>query len=176
MIEKRSSQLQPFHVAAYVEELIRTRSAPAAKQRLAAIRQLFDWLVTGQIVLVNQAASVREPSYSVKRAKAPVLDPEGVRALLDGIDVSTHAGLRDRALIGLMVLSFVRIGAALAMRVEDLFTQNRRLWVRLHEKCGKRHDMPRHYNLGNYLTAYLDGCGLGEDRMRVLLRTIARGG
>jgi integrase len=79
--------------------------------------------------------------------------------LLDSIDVTTHAGLRDRALIGLMVYSFARIGAALAMRVEDVFMQNRRLWVRLHEKGGKRHEMPCHHNLEDYLTAYIDGCG-----------------
>jgi site-specific recombinase XerC len=37
----------------------REHSAPSAKQRLAALRHLFDWLVTGQIVPVNPAASVR---------------------------------------------------------------------------------------------------------------------
>jgi integrase len=57
-------------------------------------------------------------------------------ALLDSIDVATPVGLRDRALIGLMVYSFARIGAALAMKVEDVYVQNRRLWVRLHEKGG----------------------------------------
>jgi integrase len=62
-----------------------------------------------------------------------VLDPSEAR-LLDTLDTSTHAGLRDRALIGLMVYSFARIGAALGMTVEDVFTQNRRLWVRLREK------------------------------------------
>jgi integrase len=41
--------------------------------------------------------------------------------VLDAIDLSTHAGLRDRALIALMVFSFARIGAALAMKVEDVF-------------------------------------------------------
>jgi hypothetical protein len=35
--------------------------------------------------------------------------------------VTTQAGLRDRALIGLMVYSFARIGAALAMKVEDVY-------------------------------------------------------
>jgi len=58
--------------------------------------------------------------------------------------------MRDRALIGLMVYSFAWIGAALGMTVEDVFTQNRRLWVRLREKCGKRHAMPRHHNLEEY--------------------------
>jgi integrase/recombinase XerC len=57
---------------------------------------------------------------------------------------STHAGLRDRALIGLMVYSFARIGAALGMTVEDVYTQNRRQWVRQREKGGKRHAMPCH--------------------------------
>ena len=46
-------------------------------------------------------------------------------------------GLRDRALIGLMVYTFARVGAAGSMRVEDFFVQGRRGWVRLHEKGGK---------------------------------------
>ncbi|MCH4554184.1 tyrosine-type recombinase/integrase, partial [Aestuariibaculum sp. L182] len=124
---------------------------PSVKQQLAAVRSLFDWLVTGQVVPVNPAASVRGPAHSQRRGKTPVLAPDEARALHDRIDVATHAGLRDRALIGLMVYSFARVGAALAMKVEDVFMQNRRLWVRLHEKGGKRHEMPCHHNLEEYL-------------------------
>ncbi|GGE02540.1 integrase [Aureimonas endophytica] len=169
------SAVQPLHVAGYIEELTRARSAPTAKQRLAAIRMLFDWLVVGQIVPMNPAASVRGPSHSVKRGRTPVLDPQEARQILDAIDVSTPAGLRDRALIGLMVYSFARIGAALAMKVDDVFVQNRRLWVRLHEKGGKRHEMPCHHNLEVYLHAYLNGTGVAEDRRGPLFRTIGRG-
>jgi len=167
--------VQPLHVAGYVEELTRDRSAPTAKQRLAGIRHLFDWLVVGQVVPVNPAASVRGPSHSVRRGKTPVLDPHEARRLLDAIDVTTPIGLRDRALIGLMAYSFARVGAALAMKVDDAFVQNRRLWVRLHEKGGKRHEMPCHHNLEEYLTAYLDGCELRDDRKGPLFRTIGRG-
>ena len=47
------------------------------------------------------------------------------------------------ALIGLMVYSFARIGAAIGMRVDDVYAQNRRLWVRLHEKGqAARHALP----------------------------------
>ncbi|MDY8111076.1 site-specific integrase [Fulvimarina sp. 2208YS6-2-32] len=138
--------VQPLHVAAYIEELTRERSAPTAKQRLAAIRALFDWLVVGQAVPVNPVASVRGPSHSVRRGKTPMLDPSEARQLLDSIDVSTPAGLRDRALIGLMVYSFARIGAALGMAVGDVYVQNLRLWVRLNEKGGKRHEVPCHHN------------------------------
>ena len=169
------ADVKPLHVAAYIEQLGRERSAPTVKQRLAAIRHLFDWLVTGQVIPVNPAASVRGPSHSVKRGKTPVLDPSEARALLDSIDVTTPVGLRDRALIGLMVYSFARIGAALAMKVEDVYVQNRRLWVRLHEKGGKRHEMPCHHNLETYLHAYIDGCGLAAIRKGRCFRTIGRG-
>jgi hypothetical protein len=60
------------------------------QQHLAAIRMLFDWLVT--------------------------------------------VGLRDRALIGVMTYAFARVGAVVAMRVEDYFANGKRWWVRLHEK------------------------------------------
>jgi len=101
----------------------------------------------------NPAHTVRGPRHVVTSGQTPVLDPAEARALLDSIDVTTHAGLRDRALIGLMVYSFARIGAALGMTVDDVYTQNRRLWVRLREKGGKRHTMPCHHNLEEYLTA-----------------------
>ena len=167
--------VQPLHVAAWVEGQTRERSAPTVKQQLAAIRHLFDWLVMGQVVPLNTAASVRRPAHSVRKGKTPVLDPAEARALLDNIDVSTPAGLRDRALIALMVYSFARVGAALGMRVEDVFVQNRRLWVRLREKGGKRHEMPCHHTLEADLHAYLDGTGIADDAKGPLFRTIGRG-
>jgi integrase len=158
-----------------IERDIAKLSAPTVKQRLAAIRHLFDWLVTGQIIPMNPAASVRGPRHTATKGKTPVLDATEARQLLDSIDVSTPAGLRDRALIGLMVFSFARIGAALAMRVDDVYTQHRRLWVRLREKGGKRHEMPCHHTLDAYLHAYLDGTGIGEDAKGPLFRTVRRG-
>ena len=169
------TDVEPLHLATWIELQTRERAAPSVKQQLAAIRHLFDWLVTGQVIPTNPAASVRGPSHIVRQGKTPVLEPAEARALLDAIDVTTHAGLRDRALIALMVYSFARIGAALAMRVEDVFTQNRRLWVRLREKGGKAHAMPCHHSLEEYLHAYLDGAGIAGDAKGPLFRTIGRG-
>ena len=166
--------IQPVHVATWIEAGARELAAPSVKQRLAAIRHLFDWLVTGQVVPANPAASVRGPRHVVTSGQTPVLDPAEARMLIDSIGVSTHAGLRDRALIGLMVYSFARIGAALGMAIEDVFTQNRRLWVRLREKGGKRHSIPCHHNLEDYLAGYLDGAGLRGDPKGPLFRTIGR--
>jgi len=169
------TEVQPLHVAAWIEVQTRTLSAPTVKQHLAAIRHLFDWLVIGQVVPHNPAASVRGPSHTARKGKTPVLDAGEARQLLDSIDASTPIGLRDRALIALMVFSFARIGAAIAMRVEDVYMQNRRLWIRLHEKGGKRHEMPCHHTLEAYLHAYLDGVGISEEAKSPLFRTIRRG-
>lgn len=167
--------VQPLHVAAWIELQTQTSSAPTVKQRLAAIRHLFDWLVVGQIVPHNPAASVRGPSHTTKQGKTPVLDATEARQLLDSIDVTTPIGLRDRALIALMVFSFARVGAALAMRVDDVYVQQRRLWVRLREKGGKRHEMPCHHTLEAYLHEYLEQTGLRDEPKSPLFRTIARG-
>jgi site-specific recombinase XerD len=169
------TNVQPLHVAAWIELQTQTHAAPTARQQLAAIRHLFDWLVTGQIVPHNPAASVRGPSHTTKRGKTPVLDAAEARQLLDSIDVSTPIGLRDRALIALMVFSFARVGAALAMRVDDVYVQQRRLWVRLREKGGKAHAMPCHHTLEAYLHAYLEQTGLSDEPKGQLFRTVARG-
>ncbi len=158
------SDIAPIHVAAWIETLGQSLAAPSVKQRLAAIRHLFDWLVTGQAIPTNPAASVRGPAHSARTGRTPVLKAQEARALLDAIDTSTPAGLRDRALIGLMIYSFARVGAALAMKREDVFVQERRLWLRLHEKGGKRHEMPCHHSLENYLLAYIEECGLDEGK------------
>ena len=165
-------EVQPVHVAAWVETLQLRLAAPSVKQRLAAIRMLFDWLVVGQVMPSNPASVVRGPKHSVKKGKTPVLAAEEARALLDAIDASTIIGLRDRALIGLMVYTFARVGAAISMRVEDVYVQARRTWVRLHEKGGKQHEMPCHHNLEAWLHAYIEGAQL-TDGKGCLFRTVA---
>lgn len=167
-------RIQAIHIATYIEDL--RLSIPSVKQHLAALRMLFDWLVVGQVIPLNPASSVRGPRYSVKKGKTPVLESEETRALLDAIDITSIAGLRDRALIGLMVYTFARVGAAIKMRGEDVYVQGRRTWVRLHEKGGKRHEMPCHHNLDDYLHAYLGGTRIGGSRLPLFQTVMGRTG
>ncbi|MBV9825351.1 MAG: tyrosine-type recombinase/integrase [Alphaproteobacteria bacterium] len=166
--------IEPLHVAAYVEALQDSAAKPTVKQHLAAVRMLFDWLVICQVVAANPAHAVRGPKHVVRRGKTPVLNEEQARRLIDSIDTSTLVGLRDRALIGVMTYAFARIGAVVAMRVDDYYPNGKRWWLRLHEKGGKRHEMPAHHKLEIFLDEYIAAAGIRDDGKGALFRT-ARG-
>jgi site-specific recombinase XerD len=163
--------IRPHDVATYIETRQLTHSAPDVKQQLAAVRMLFDWLITGQIVPVNPAAAVRGPKHVVKTGKTAVLDPKEWRKLLDSIPTETLRDRRDRALIATLTYSFARINAALKMKVEDLRPKGAGWQIQLHEKGGKQHVMPCHHALAEELRAYIDAAGIAEDRKGYLFRT-----
>ena len=73
--------------------------------------------------------------------------------------------------LSLHFTTFARVGAAIGMRVEDVYVQGRRTWVRLHEKGGKEHEMPCHHNLDEYLHAYIDQALPKDDRKTWLFRS-----
>ena len=166
-------QLRSPHVAIYIEELVARYEPPTVKQRLAAIRSLFNWMIVRQVMEINPAAAVRGPTHVVTKGRTPVADAEEAKRLLEKINVTTLIGLRDRALIALLLYTFARVSAAITMDVEDYYPQGRRFWVRLREKGGKQHDMPAHHVLEQYIDEYLAAAGIGADRASPLFRTAA---
>lgn len=181
---RRLEDVTPVVVAAYIESLgkphadrphrlgdqrAKKRLAdPSTKQHLAAIRALFDHLVTGGILPFNPAASVRGPKYVITQGKTPVLEDDQMETLLNSIDTSTLVGLRDRALIGIMAFNFARIGAVAGLKVGDYFQGGKRWRFRLHEKGGKYHELPAHHRAEELVDAYLEameaaGVPLGKD-------------
>ena len=170
-------RIEPLHVSLYVEELGHSFSKPTVKQHLAAVRMLFDWLVTGQVIRANPAHAVRGPKHVVKRGTTPVLVTDQARELLESIDTSSVVGLRDRALIGVMTYTFARVGAVTAMTVDDYSPEGRRYWLRLHEKGGKRHEMLAHHKLESYLDQYLDAAEIrGAGRTPLFRSTVGKTG
>jgi integrase/recombinase XerD len=80
----------------------------------------------------------------------------------------------NRAIIGLMCYTFARVSAMVHMRVDDYYQNGKRWWVRLHEKGGKRHEVPAHHNAEAYLDAYLAAAGIREEKKSPLFRSIDR--
>lgn len=167
------AQVEPIHVAAFIKELGQHRAAPTVKQHLAALRMLFDWLVTGHVLLVNPAHAVRGPKHVVKKGKTPVLTTEEARALLDSIPTGALVGLRDRALIGVMTYTFARVNAVVELKGKDYYVQGRRGWLHLREKGGKQHDVPCHHSLERFLDEYIAAAKIGEQTELPLFRTLA---
>ena len=168
------ASIRPTDVAAWVMQLQEKHAAAGVKQQLAAVRMLFDWLITGQVLPTNPAAAVRGPKHVVKTGKTPVLDAAEWRKLMDSIPTETVRDLRDRALIATLSYSFARITAALRMKVEDLLPQGAGWRLRLHEKGGKHHVMPCHHSLAEALHAYIAAAGIGDDRKGWLFRSSPR--
>ena len=168
-------RVEPMLVAAYIEQMTKVYSPATVKQALAAIRMLFDWLVVGQVVPFNPASSVRGPKHVVKTGKTPVLTASEARGLLDRINTGALVGLRDRALIGLMVYSFARVSAAVSMRVADYYTQGKRSFFRLHEKGGKYLMVPAHHVGQTYVDEYIDAAGIDGDKQGPLFRSSGQG-
>lgn len=167
-------QLEPMLVASYIEELGQSLDRPSVKQHLAAIRMLFDYLVVGQVVKMNPAGAVRGPKHVVKKGKTPVLSVEEAHELFASIEPISIGDFRDVALIGVMVYSFARVGAVVAMNVEDYYQQGKRFWFRLHEKGGKRHEVPAHHKAEEYLDAYIAAAGIADERGTPLFRSLDR--
>ena len=59
--------IDAIHIAAYIEQMTQEKAPQTVKQRLAAIKALFDFLVTGGVLSANPASAVRGPRYSTKK-------------------------------------------------------------------------------------------------------------
>ena len=157
-------------VSAYIES--HPGSAPTVKQHLAALRMLFDYLVIKRVVLSNPFTIVKGPKHSAREGKTPILSPGQVRALIESIDTSTISGLRDRALIGVMLYTFARVSAVVNITLGDYASIGKRSELRLREKGGKYIVMPAHHNLQAWLDEYIEVAGTVEDTAIPLFCTI----
>ena len=145
----------------------------AGRHRLAALSSLFEYLCEKNAVTHNPVKGVKRPKAESGEGKTPVLTEDQARRLLESIDTSTPVGLRDRALIGAMTYTFARVGAVVALRVEDYYPAGKRWWLRLHEKGGKRHEMPVHHKLEQFLDEYLEAAGIRNAGKTPLFRSAA---
>jgi integrase/recombinase XerD len=84
------------------------------------------------------------------------------------IETSTHTGLRDRALLGVLAYTFARIGAVVDLKVEDYYSFGKRFLLRFKEKGGKEKALPVHHKLEELLDEYLKATGLGSEPSSVL--------
>jgi len=170
------AEIRSIHVSAYIEHVSARFAPQTVKLRLAGLRGLFDWLARHGVLEVNPAAPVRGPAYSQNRGKTPILTAAEAKRLIESIETDSLVGLRDRALIAVMIYSFARISAAVGMDIEDLVQTAGRSWLRLHEKGGKVHEMPAHHRLLEHLDTYLAAIGPQDAKSPLFRSALGRTG
>ena len=163
--------VEPEDVRAYLDhrtqDLGRTASA---RVHYSAIKGLFQHFVEVGFFASNPAASVRYAFVDSRKGKTPAIASDDVRALLLSIpddpacpvQPAKATDLRDRALIGLMAYTFVRIGGALSANVEDYVYEDGEMWLHMVEKGSKAHRLPITGAAREYLDAYIAHCGLDD--------------
>jgi site-specific recombinase XerD len=130
-------------------------AVPTKKQHLAALRHFFDLLVVRHAVILNPAASVRGERYQVVEGKTPEISVGQARQLLRNIDTGHVVGLRDRAIVGILVYTAARVGAVAKLQVRDYFDAGDQYCLRFTEKGGKSREIPVRHDLQQFMSCYL---------------------
>lgn len=166
------TRIMPGVVGQYMDEL--PGSPPTKKQHLAAIRGLFDKLVTRHVVLLNPAASVRGERYQVIEGKTPEITPAQARALLSSISTDQVVGLRDRAIIAVMIYTATRVGAVAKLQLKHLEHDGSQYCLRFEEKGGMSRLIPVRHDVEGFLVEYLQAAGMRGAKDGPLFRSAVR--
>ncbi len=133
------------------------------KQHLAAVRKLFDRLVVRHAVVINPALSVRTERYQVIEGKTPEIGVEQARKLLRAIDVSTVVGLRDRAIIAVLIYTAARVGAVAKLRLKHFEHDGSQWTLRFDEKGGKSREIPVRHDLEGFIFGYRNAANVADE-------------
>ncbi len=170
------ARIPPGSVGHYIRTLTTTEGKPASKPtcklHLAAIRKFFDVMVQRHAIVLNPAAAVRGPRVSNVTGKTPATDPASAGLLLRSIDVSNVVGLRDRAVIAIMMYTAARVGAVAKLRRRDFYTDGRQWYLRFDEKGGRQRDIPCRHDLQGYIQDYIDAIADSLDADEPLFRSV----
>jgi site-specific recombinase XerD len=166
-------RVAPANVGRYLDDL---PIAPATKKlHLAALRHFFDELVFRHVVVLNPAASVRGERLQAIEGKTPEITVQQARRLLASIDTSHVTGLRDRAIIAVMIYTAARVGAVARLRRGDFYDAGDQHCLRFTEKGTKHREIPARHDLQGFIHDYLAAGRLEySDKAAPLFRTTVR--
>lgn len=151
-------QIAPKHVGRYLD---RMAVGPTTKKlHLSALRHFFDGLVTRHVVILNPAATVRSERHQVIEGKTPEIPVEQARRLLTSINTTTAVGLRDRAIIGILIYTAARVGAVAKLTRADFYNTGDQCCLRFTEKGGKSREIPVRHDLEGFLFSYVEAVGI----------------
>jgi integrase/recombinase XerD len=159
----------PGDVGEYSQHL--KLAIPTKKLHLAALRKFFDRMVNRHVVPINPAATVRAERYSVSEGKTPLILPRQAELLLNSITMTYQfrsqtlpdpVGLRDQAVLAVLVYTAARVGAVAKLTVKNLRDDGTGYSLRFSEKGGKSREIPVRHDLQKLLLAYIHAAGITD--------------
>src|ERR1700690_3624564 len=157
------ARITPKDVGQYIDGLRKEQTSVATrKQHLAALRHFFDSLVTRHAIILNPALSVRGERYQVVEGKTPEITVQGARTLLHSIATANVVGLRDRAIVALLIYTAARAGAVATLKRDSLYYAGDQWMLHFDEKGGKSREIPVRHDLEQMLFEYIDAAGIRD--------------
>src|ERR1022692_1791990 len=156
------TQIAPWHVGQYFTELAKTTSIATRNQHLSALRHFFDGMVTRHAIVLNPALSVRGERYSVIEGKTPEIPIPDARKLLASMDTSHVVGLRDRAILAMLVYTGSRAGAVAKLKRGNFYRAGEQWMLHFEEKGGKSREIPVRHDLQEMISAYINAAALSD--------------
>jgi site-specific recombinase XerD len=160
-------RVKPYHVGMWLKR--HTGSVSTQRQHLAAVRLLFDHLLEQGVLDLNPAARAKPPRIGRETSHTPVFEQNEIKAFLEAIKLDSLIDKRDKALCSVLLYSWARVSAVVALRVEDYYERKGERWLRLHEKRGKIHEVPVHSKAREAIDQWLLASGLGSNPSAPLL-------
>ncbi len=169
----------PEHVEDWRDELLERPLRPATvRRKLSALSSLFDDLLARGAVEANPVRGVERPVDEEGRHAAPVLTGEQARRLLDAPPGGTIKGLRDRAILAVMLCQGLTREELCGLRVDDLVFMDGQPRLKVAGNRGRMRIVALHPEAGQRIGDYLRRAGHGLDLSAPLFRPVAnnRGG
>lgn len=155
-------QIAPWHVGKYFDELAATTSIATRNQHLSALRHFFDGMVKRHAIVLNPALSVRGERYAAIEGKTPEISIDQARQLLSSLDTTHVIGLRDRAILAILVYTSSRAGAVAKLKRGNFYNAGQQWMLHFSEKGGKSREIPVRGDLQELIVAYIAAAGLRD--------------
>lgn len=164
--------IRPATIAAYRDHLRDKGLGNAAiVRKLTVMRSLFSYLTTYGYTGANPAHSKFVDTPKVSRdGKTVGLSPADCRRLIEAPDISTPAGIRDRAILTVLAYSACRVGELSRLTIRDYREHSGHKILEVHGKGGKERRIPLHAEAFECIENWLDEAGLRDDSTGPLFR------
>ncbi len=169
----------PERVGEWREELLgRSLKPVTVRRKLSALSSLFDDLLTRGAVEGNPVLGVERPVEEEDTNAAPVLTGEQAQRLLDAPPDNTIKGLRDRAILAVLLCQGLTREELCGLRAGDLIRMNGEFQLKVTGNRGRVRTVALHPEAKQRIDAYLHRAGHGWDPFDALFRPVAnnRGG